>query len=179
MQPPRDLLRTEFRTWQLDENHLCSTAFIQLGPSYDQTRLEFKIEDKPIEFIAVCPLSSDPTPTHQRAYIVDDATTSSWNAISGQGIINTFIPYGYNVVGQLVEVNLISSYFDPLSGDVFSPLSGVYGLVVNDWYVGGDPARLSTMMSVLSDLLNNLVADTGTYDGISSLELKYEFEIFA
>ena len=168
MQPPRDLLRTEFRTWQLDENHLCSTAFMQLGPTYDQTRLEFKIEDKPIEFIAVCPLSSDPE--HNRAYVVDDATTSSWNAISGQGIINTFIPYGYNIVGQLVEVNFISSSYDPDLSDDISSYSGTYGLIINDWFTNGDPDELSTMMSELSTVINEQVSSlTATYGEIDDI----------
>lgn len=151
---------------------------MQLGPSYDRTRLEFKIEDKPIEFIVVCPLSSDPD--HSRAYVVDDATTSCWNAVSGQGIINTFIPYGYNIVGQLVEANFVSSSYDPdLSGDI-SSYSGTYGLVINDMFTNGDPDELSTLMSELSTVINEQVSSlTATYGELEGLKLKYEFEIFA
>lgn len=170
----RDLLRAQFQTWSLSDQ-LCSTIFLQLGPSYGKTLQEFKIAGQAIDFIAVCPLCSN----IDKSYIVDDVTTSCWNAISGQGVINTFIPYEYSVVGQIVNVDMLSTYSPEPGSEQSADISshnGRYGLIINDWYTNNDPEILSTMLSSLSSSIQTQLSD---YGSVANIKMEYEFDIFS
>lgn len=172
-QPPKDLLRAQYRVWEAENHQLSNTAFLQLGPDHTKTLNEFTVDGTPITFMARI-LSCAP----EYNSLIDDEHLSAWST-AAMGCINTYVAPGYSVCGKIVDVAAnTSSDVGPAPGGETSAnvdTGHVYALIIGDshWELSGDE-------QLLVDALNNLsgIDQLSIGQEIVSAENVYDFDIY-
>lgn len=172
-QPPKDLLRAQYRVWEAENHQLSNTAFLQLGPDHTKTLNEFTVDGVPVRFMARI-LSSAP----EYNSLIDDEHLSAWST-AAMGCINTYVAPGYSVCGKIVDVaaNTSSDVGPAPEGETSANVDTghVYALIIGDshWELSGDE-------QLLVDALNNLsgIEQLSIGQEIVSAENIYDFDIY-